>query len=415
VKDMNKNDYEGLNKCSRCGGCQAHCPIFAATGMEPYVARGKVELLENFQLDELKWNDKLADIFSMCLLCGACADNCPNGVQGDKLVMAARQELVAAGKLHIIKKNIFQHLLKHNGRLNALGKFMYLYQKTGMQKLVRASKILNLMPLDLAKIETILPPFAGEPFRKKVPYRNTVDKPRLKVAYFTGCVTNLINHNVGYSILKLMKANGVETIIPNQCCCGVPAFASGDFATGKVLGTQNIKVFMQEDVDYIIFDCASCLSTWLDYPEYLESKDAEKLSGKLMDVNRFLVEVLDIKLAPQEMGVKVTYHDPCHLKRTENGKSAPRELIKRLSPAYEYVEMGLADRCCGSAGSFNISHYSISQKVADKKVVSILESGAEMVTSACPSCMMQLSHALKNSNNNVPVKHLVELAAGCLK
>jgi glycolate oxidase iron-sulfur subunit len=408
---MDKNYYDDLNKCSRCGECQAHCPIFTETGMEPYVARGKVELLENLQYDRIKWNAKLADIFSMCLLCGACSDNCPNGVQGDKLVMLARQELVADGRLHIIKKNIFQHLLKYNGRLNTLGKFMYLYQKTGMQKLVRTSKVLNLMPMDLAKIETLLPPFASGPFRKKVPYRNTVDKPRLKVAYFTGCVTNLINHNVGYSILKLMQAHGVETIIPKQCCCGVPAFASGDFTTGRVLGMENIKEFMQEDVDYIIFDCASCLSTWLDYPEYLESTDAEKLIGKLMDVNRFLVEVLDIKLASVEKGIKVTYHDPCHLKRIEKGKTAPRELLKRLSPAYEYVEMSLADCCCGSAGSFNISHYDISQKVANRKVDSILASGAEVVTSACPSCMMQLSHALKNAKSDVAVKHLVELAA----
>ncbi|WP_459931130.1 (Fe-S)-binding protein [Desulfosporosinus burensis] len=412
---MEKNYLKDLDKCSRCGGCQAHCPLFFETGREPYVARGKVELLENLRSGKIIWNDKLADIFSTCLLCGACTENCPNGVQADKMVMLARKELVADGRLHIIKKNVFQHLLRYNGRLNALGKCLSIYQKTGMQKIVRASRLLNLMPKDLAKIETLLPQFASGPFRKKVPFRNTVGKPRLKVAYFTGCVTNLINHNVGYSILKIMKANGVETIIPEQSCCGVPAFASGDFATGRILGMQNIKEFTREDVDYIIFDCATCLSTWLDYPELLESEEAGKLTDKLMDVNRFLVEVLDIKLAPREMGVKVTYHDPCHLKRTKNGRTAPRELLRRLSPAYEYVEMGLADRCCGSAGSFNLSHYRLSQKVANRKVESILESGAEVVVSACPSCMMQLSHALKNGKSDVAVKHIVELAAECLK
>ncbi|MBZ4654873.1 MAG: glcF [Peptococcaceae bacterium] len=412
---MDKNYFESLDKCSRCGGCQAHCPIFYETGKEPFVARGKIELLENLRSGKINWNDKLADIFSMCLLCGACTENCPNGVQGDKLVMMARNELVADGRLHIIKKNVFQHLLRYNGRLNAFGKCLYLYQKTGMQKIVRASRLLNLMPMDLAKIETLLPPFADGPFRKKVPFINRVEKPRLKVAYFTGCVTNLINHQVGYSILKIMKANGVEAIIPEQFCCGVPAFASGDFATGKILGMRNIKEFTQEDVDYIIFDCASCLSTWLDYPELLESEEAGKLAEKLMDVNRFLVEVLDVKLTPREMGVKVTYHDPCHLKRTKNGRTAPRELLRRLSPAYEYVEMGLADRCCGSAGSFNISHYRLSQQVASRKVKSILESGADVVASACPSCMMQLSHALKNEGSNVAVKHLVELAAESMK
>lgn len=415
MKDMDKNHFESLNKCSRCGGCQAHCPIFYETGREPFVARGKIELLENLQSGKLAWNDKLADIFSMCLLCGACAENCPNGVPADKLVMMARKDLVANNGLPIIKKNVFQHLLRYNGRLNLAGKILYLYQKTGLQKLLRISRVLNLMPNDLAKIERLLPEVASGPFRKIVPFRSTVDNPRLKVAYFTGCVTNLINHNVGYSILKILKACGVEVIIPKQACCGVPAFASGDFTTGKFLGEQNIKEFAREDVDYIIFDCASCLSTWLDYPELLESEEALKFSDKLMDVNRFLVEILDIKIECPEIGKKVTYHDPCHLKRTENGKKAPRELLSRLSPAYEYVEMGLADRCCGSAGSFNISHYRLSQKVANRKVKSIKESGAEIVTSACPSCMMQLSHALKNEKSDVVVNHLVELVAGCLQ
>lgn len=411
---MQKNYLKDIDKCSRCGSCQAHCPLFSELGREPYVARGKVELLDNLRSDKLVWNDKLADIFSTCLLCGSCTENCPNGVSGDKLVMMSRKELVTDRGLPIIKKNIFQHLLRYNGRLNAAGKCLYLYQKTGLQKIVRASHVLNLMPMDLAKIETLLPPVASKPFRKIVPSRNTVDNPRLKVAYFTGCMTNLINHNVGQSILKIMQANGVEVIIPEQSCCGVPAFASGDFVTGKILAEKNIKEFSHEKFDYIIFDCASCLSTWLDYPELLESETAQKLTAKLMDVNRFMVEVLDIKLNQREMGIKVTYHDPCHLKRTENGRKAPRELLRRLSPAYEYVEMGLADRCCGSAGSFNLSHYRLSQKVATKKVESILESKAEVVTSACPSCMMQLSHALKNQKSNIAVKHIVEIAAECL-
>jgi len=408
---MNKNYLTSLDKCSRCGGCQAHCPIFYETVQEPFVARGKIELWDNLRQGKVVWTDKLADIFSMCLMCGACTENCPNGVQGDKLVMMARKELVEDGRLHFIKKNIFQHLLKYNGRLNTLGKSLYLYQKTGLQKILRGSKLLEILPMDLAEIETILPDFARGPFRNKVPYRNKVENPRLKVAYFTGCMTNLVNHQVGHSILKIMSAYGVETIIPEQFCCGVPAFASGDFATGKNLGMRNIKAFTVEEVDYIIFDCASCLSTWLEYPELLESEEAAKLSKKLMDVNRFLVEVLDIKLITREKGIKVTYHDPCHLKRTKNGRTAPRELLKRLSPEYEYFEMGLADRCCGSAGSFNISHYRLSQQVAGHKVRSIVESGAKVLATSCPSCMMQISHALKNENSNVAVKHLVELAA----
>ncbi|WP_028308728.1 (Fe-S)-binding protein [Desulfitibacter alkalitolerans] len=410
---MSKAYLESIKKCSRCGGCQAHCPLYLETFREQMVARGKMELLENLQKGSIQWNKKLADIFSACLLCGSCTESCPNGVFADKLIMHGRKELVENRGLPIIKKNIFQHLLKYNGRLNIAGKILYLYQKIGLQKLLRVAPILNLVSNDLGNIEAMLPKVASGPFRGRFPYRNTVENPRLKVAYFTGCMTNLINHNVGYNIMKLLKAHGVEVLIPEQVCCGVPAYASGDFAAGNFLAQENLKNFLSEEVDYYIFDCATCLSTWLDYPELLETDKAAKASKKLMDINHFLVEVLDIRIDAVEYGVKVTYHDPCHLKRTQRGRTAPRELLKRLEPAYEFVEMDLADQCCGSAGSFGLTHYKLSQQVGKRKLDGIKESKASIVATACPSCMMQLSHVLKNDKSQSSVKHLVEIVGAC--
>ncbi|MFZ7103045.1 MAG: (Fe-S)-binding protein [Peptococcaceae bacterium] len=411
-----ENTYqEILKKCSRCGGCQAHCPLFAETGREPYVARGKVELIENLQAGKLEWNDRLAEIFSTCLLCGSCSANCPNGVEVDKLVQMSRKDLVTARGLPIIKKNVFQHLLKYNGRLKTAGKLFAFYQKSGVQKLVRSTGMLKLFPFDLAGKEQLLPPISGKAFRDSVPAGTGIKNPRLKVAYFTGCVTNLVTPQVGVSVLKVLGANHVEVVIPEQYCCGVPALASGEVEVAGFLAAENIKSFKNLDVDYIVTDCASCLSTWLEYPELLQSEDAYQLVRKIMDINRFLVEIIDIKLNPQELGIKITYHDPCHLKRTPAGKTSPRELLKRLSPGYEYVEMGLADRCCGSAGSFNLTHYDLSQKVAKHKVDSIVNSKAEIVASACPSCIMQLNHALQRSGREAEAKHVIELVAECLK
>ncbi|ATW23487.1 (Fe-S)-binding protein [Candidatus Formimonas warabiya] len=410
------NNYaEILNKCSRCGGCQAHCPLYTETGREPFVARGKIELLENLQSGNLEWNDTLAEIFSTCLLCGSCTENCPNGVRTDKLIMSARKELVDARGLPIIKKNIFHHFLKYNGRLNKAGQLLAIYQKSGLQKLLRTSGILKVFPMDLAKIESILPEISGKSFRNNLPISRGISHPKLKVAYFTGCVTNLVNPQVGYSILKILEANDVEVIVPEQVCCGIPAIASGDLKTGRFLAEENIKHFTGLSVDYIVMDCASCLSTWLEYPELFSSDEAAGLMPKLVDINRFLVEILDIRINPEnELGIKVTYHDPCHLKRTPGGKTSPRELLKRLSPSYEFVEMDMADRCCGSAGSFNLTHYVLSQKVAQHKINAILDSNAKIVASACPSCIMQLQHSLKNNNSDIQVKHTVELVAQCL-
>jgi len=410
---MNSNYLDDLKKCSRCGGCQAHCPLFLETGREAMVARGKIELIENLAAGKLQWNDKLAELFSTCLLCGSCTANCPNGVGAEKLVRAARNDLVASRGLPLIKRNIFHHLLTYNGRLNAMGRLLSLYQKTGLQKLIRASRVLGFFPHDLAEIETLLPKVPGGTFRNKVPVVNKVNHPRLKVAYFTGCVTNLLYHHVGFSVLKVLQSQGIEVIIPEQWCCGVPAFASGDFKTGCLLAARNIEAFQKLQADYIVCDCASCLSAWLEYPEFVESEKAGQLVAKVMDISRFLVEILDIKLDPPDLGIKVTYHDPCHLKNTPGGKTAPRELLRRLGPGCQYVEMELADRCCGSAGSFNLSHYRLSQKVASHKVKSVLKSQADVVTSGCPSCLMQLEHGLREYSETVQVMHVVELVWRC--
>ncbi|KJS88417.1 MAG: hypothetical protein JM58_01250 [Peptococcaceae bacterium BICA1-8] len=409
-------DYlEALKKCSRCGGCQAHCPLYTETGREAYVVRGKIELLENLLAGKLEWNERLSDIFSACLLCGSCTENCPNGVMGDKLIRSARKDLVLVKGVPIVKKNIFQHLLTNNGRLNAVGKLIALYQVSGLQKLVRGTGLLKLLPGQLNKMESLLPKFSGRSFRNQVPRINNVENSKIRAAYFTGCVTNFVNHQVGSSVLEILKRNNVELIIPEQYCCGVPAVASGDMETGRILAERNINIFTELDVDYIITDCASCLSTFLEYPELYENEKAQKLIPKLIDINRFLVEVLDIKLNPKGLGKKVTYHDPCHLKRIEGGKESPRELLKRLSPAYEFVEMKAADKCCGSAGSFNLTHYDLSQKVAKNKVDSVSECGALVVATACPSCMMQLEHSIAKRTNSITVKHVVELVAESLR
>ena len=134
-----------------------------------------------------------------------------------------------------------------------------------------------------------------------------------------------------------------------------------------------------------------------------------------MDISRFLIEVLDVHFDAQAAGkpIKVTYHDPCHLKRTPSGKTYPRELLKRMAPKYEFVEMEFADSCCGAAGSFNIAHYPISQKIGAKKFKAAKESGADIVATACPSCLMQIAGGLREEKH-MQVKHIAELAASCL-
>ncbi|MEG1500758.1 MAG: (Fe-S)-binding protein [Clostridiales bacterium] len=417
---VEKSYLDSVDKCSRCGACMAVCPVFEELGREAFVCRGKVELLDNLRSGNLQWNGKMADIFNTCLLCGACAQACNSGVKGDKLFLSARRDLVEARGLPLIKKSIFRHFLRHNGRLKLGGKALSLYSRLGVRKVVQKTHLLNIFPYDMASIEGLLPDFPKQNFRKlfmsgQLP---KAKNGKMKIAYFTGCMTNLANPHIGLALMKILAAYEVDVILPEQWCCGIPAISSGDFKTGLELAQKNINSFAEdmakEKVDYILFDCASCLSTWLEYEEWLPDSRIKELLPKLMDANRFLVEVLDIHFQTEGSGTKVTYHDACHLKFTPSGRTAPRELLKRMAPRYQFVEMSLADRCCGSAGSFNITHYDLSQRILARKIDSIEASGAKIVTAPCPSCLMQLNNGLKDKPQ-IKAQHLLELAADCLE
>jgi glycolate oxidase iron-sulfur subunit len=400
-----------MNRCSRCGACQAYCPLYQETGLEPFVARGKVELLDLLQDSKLQWNDKLAEIFSTCLLCGNCGDNCPNKVKADLLVREGRRDLVVARGLPIIKRTVFNHLLKKDGRLGMMAKLLYLYQHSGLQQVIRKSRVLEKLPGNLDLKEKILPNLSSREFRKMVPKVIKTENSKLRVGYFTGCMTNYVYPQTGFSVLKVLKANKVEVVIPEQGCCGIPALASGDYETVRELARKNLASFNSLSLDYIVTDCASCLGTWLEYPELWQDNGVNLLVEKIMDISTFLVKILQIELPnPVDLGL-ITYHDPCHLKRVPGGRENPRALLKQITGNTRFVEMKDADRCCGSAGSFHITHYQLSQKVVQAKVKTLESLQAQYLATGCPACMMQLSHAFSEAGLPTKVVHTMELVA----
>lgn len=399
-------DY--LNRCSRCGSCQSVCPLYAETKLEPHVARGKVFLLKNYLDGQVELSPKMKELMSFCLLCKACRDQCPNKVPVDELVLNARQEIALKKGISFVKKNVFQHLLQNNGRLSLAARLAYLYQKSGLQWLTRKSKILNILGEDLAKKESLLPEMASYPFRKKVPRVIACSKPKLKVAYFTGCMTNYVFHKTGYAVLNILKNHEVEIVIPEQWCCGIPALASGDEKSAVELARKNIEYFQKVNVDAIITDCASCGSMLKEYVNLVDTPEANRFAGKVFDLSQFLVDTVAFRAGNREIRKVVTYHDPCHLKRGQGVFIQPRKLIEAI-PGVDFKEMKEADRCCGAAGSFNLTYYDIAKEVGLKKVNNIQQTNAELVVTACPSCIMQLRHVLNLEGASTQVLHLAEL------
>ncbi|MTI80075.1 MAG: (Fe-S)-binding protein [Firmicutes bacterium] len=404
-----------LVKCMKCGNCQAVCPLYKETKSEGAVARGKVKLAEAVLNGKLECTDELAKIFETCLTCKACAANCPCGVQPDKIVLAARTKLVKERGLPFIKNMIFKglsnpNLFKTGMAMGAMTQGLFLKANDkGMSP---------RYPVSGLELRRVLPKLADRPFLSTAPDVNKADNPKKKVAFFTGCTTNFIYPQVGDALLKVMKHNDVEVVIPKeQHCCGVPVLLHGDADTATQMARSHVDIFSNLDVDAIITVCGTCGESFSKhYPELLQddktyAEKANKLAEKTYDFAQFLVDVLPIdKEILKTVNKTVTYHVPCHIGRGMNAAQQQIELITSI-PGIKYNPLKQPDRCCGGAGSFSLTHYELSYKVLKHKLTDIKASAADMLVTGCGSCRMQLTDGISQEELPQAVRHTVEVLA----
>lgn len=403
-----------IAQCMKCGNCQAVCPIYLEERTEGTVARGKIKLVEALLDSELEINDDYAQKLDLCLTCKACTENCPCGVQVDKIILGARAEIARRKGISPIKKLIFKGL-ENQKLLNFGAKAGGLFQGVVFKKHKTLSGARPRFPFGL-DIRRIIPNLATTPLRDKLPEVIKVKNPVKKVAFYTGCTMNYAYVNVGEAFVNVLTQNNVEVIIPkDQHCCGMPIFTSGDIETATKMAKSHVDIFSSLDVDKIVMGCGSCGETFnKNYLDLLEAdpeyyKKAKDVADKVMDISEFILTEIDLdKSKLGKVNMKVTYHDPCHLNRGMGVKNPPREIINSI-PGIEFIEMKDASRCCGGAGSFTLSHYELSMNIHKHKVDSIKDTKAEAVVTACPACIMQITDGMNRFDLDLPIYHIVEL------
>jgi len=416
---------EQLVICIRCGLCQSVCPLFEQTGKEADVARGKLALLNGLMTRLFSDPDGVNKRLNKCLLCGSCAANCPSGVNVLEIFFKARTILTGYKGLSPVKKIIFKQALSNPKTFNTLmawaGKFQKLLVKSN--KTIQGTSCARFVSPLLFSRHFI--PLANKPFHKSL----TALKPGstvsgIRVALFTGCLIDKILPNIAHASVKVLQHCNVNLIIPEtQGCCGIPALASGDRKTFNTLLAHHAKLLQKQKFDYLVTACATCTSTikklWPSLYQGNENslkKYLDNLSKKTMDINQFLVDVMHIgpykTHEDDNSSETVTYHDPCHLKKSLGICVQPRQVI---TASGKYLkEMEDADKCCGMGGSFNLSHYDISTKIGKLKQKSIVETNCSTVASGCPACIMQISDMLSKTGSSIQVKHPIELYADSL-
>ena len=411
-----------LATCMRCGMCQAVCPVYAETGREALVARGKIALLEHLAGKMIVDVDGVKERLGTCLLCGACAANCPSGVKVLDIFLRARAALAAYQGLSPLQRLIFRGLLVRPRLFDAavaLGaRFQGLFVRP-VDPLVGSS--CTRFPVE-ALGPRHFPPLAATALHQTVPRRDTVAGPgQPRVAFFPGCLVDKVFPRIGQAVLKVLDHHGIGVFLPQGlACCGIPVLAGGDQDSFQALVKKNLDRFGAADFDYLVTPCATCTATIVKFwPSLAAAGDAGRasaLAARTLDINAFLIDILKITPGAGAVpnGLKVTVHDPCHLKKSLGVAAQPRALV-RLNPQVQLVEMKDADACCGCGGSFNLLHYDLSGRLGRHKRDNIAASGAEVVATGCPACMLQLTDMLSQAGDRVAVRHPVELYADTLQ
>jgi glycolate dehydrogenase iron-sulfur subunit len=411
-----------LSVCMRCGMCQAVCPLFAETGREADVARGKLALLDGLLQEMFKDPEGVYERLNRCLLCGSCAANCPSGVSVLEIFIKARAILTGFIGLSPSKKLLLRGMLSRPEIFDRLAQWGSRFQK------IFTKPANDVLGTSCARFGSPLMgnrhfiPLAKTPFHRRVPALNTKrGSSGIKAAFFVGCLIDKFFPDVAQDVVDVLACRGVGIFMPRgQGCCGIPAVSSGDLPTFRQLVRYNLECFDAEKFDYLVTACATCTSTIKKIWPMMVGSDAgdiqtkaAAMSQKTMDIHQFLVSIVGIEPPAVDNlaePVDVTYHDPCHLKKSLGVFAEPRSLIK-AHPGYRLKEMAQSDRCCGLGGSFNLQYYDLSSNIGRIKIDHIKASGCSVVATGCPACMLQLSDILSRSGENIRVLHAMEIYA----
>jgi glycolate oxidase iron-sulfur subunit len=403
-------DLPELYQCVHCGLCLNQCPTYRALRLEPESPRGRIHLVKAAAEGRVELNDRFKDHLYLCLLCRACETACPSGVQYGRIAESAREQLGPPGSplARAVLNFVFTRLLPYPQRLRFVFALLRLYQRTGAQRIFRA-----LLPAKLREMDAMLPAISKKFFRPPSSVLPAIGPRRAKIAMLNGCVMPLMFADVNEATLRVLRRNGCDVVLPkDQICCGALNVHNGEAMAAKQMARRNIDVFLQADVDAIVVNAAGCGAAMKEYAYLLRDdpiyrKKAERFSALVKDAGEFLAQLgLIAELRPLEM--TVTYQDPCHLVHGQRVRAEPRKLLQSI-PGLKLIEMDGADRCCGSAGIYNLTHSGMSRFLLKEKMQSIGATKADSVVAPNPGCMLQLRYGASGYGPNVKIYHLMDL------
>ncbi|WP_202613595.1 (Fe-S)-binding protein [Ornithinimicrobium cerasi] len=415
---------ELLDDCVHCGFCLTTCPTYQLWGEEMDSPRGRIDLMRAAS-EGAPLTSSMVDHWDACLGCMACVTACPSGVQYDRLIESTRAQVerrVERPPADAGLRALIFSLFPHPRRLRLLRGPLRLAQRTGALGLVQRTGLVGRVSPQLEVMQSLAPPLGP---RVEVPERTpAVGTRRAVVGMLTGCVQREFFGDVNAATARVLAAEGCDVIAPRrQGCCGALSVHVGREEEGAAFARRLIDTFEDAGVDTVVVNSAGCGSSMKDYvhllsddPDYADR--ARDFSAKVRDLSEILVELGPVAprrpVAEDGEEVVVAYHDACHLRHAQGVVSQPRALLNGI-PGVRLVEIPDAEICCGSAGVYNILNPEPARELGDRKAANILRTGARLLVTANPGCLMQISQAMERAGQPVPFVHTATLLDASLR
>ncbi|MGH7800153.1 MAG: glycolate oxidase subunit GlcF [Thermodesulfobacteriota bacterium] len=415
--EIDQPSLDIIHDCVHCGFCLSSCPTYLETGNELDSPRGRIYLMKSALEGRIPLGESLVKHLDLCLGCLACEPACPSGVRYGKLIESGRSQIERRFSRPFSEKfyrSFLFSIFPYPKRLKLLLPFLLLYQATGINRLIRSSRILHILSKKLTHMEEMLPSTKFSSIFSSLPEVTPAKgKGRYRVALLTGCAQSVLFPETNAATVRVLSQNGCEVFIPkNQGCCGALSLHSGRLSEARDFARSNVDIFEKYDVDAVIVNAAGCGSTMKEYGELLENdpyyaERGDKIRKKTKDVMEFLADI-GLQGELKELKLKITYQDACHIAHAQRIKAHPRKVIMQI-PGIEFVELPESDLCCGSAGIYNLTEPDMADKLLERKISKLKETGAQVLLAGNPGCLMQIGMGIKRYGLNIKTAHPIEL------
>ncbi len=394
-----------INDCVHCGFCLPTCPTYVLWGQEMDSPRGRIYLMEQALAGE-PLTDSVVEHFDRCLGCMACVTACPSGVRYDRLIEDTRQQVERrhprSRRDRALRRAVFT-LFPYPRRLRLLRGPLRAYQATGLRRLVARTGLLDRLAPTLATLDSLAPRLARPP---RLPRRVAARGPRRAVVgLLTGCVQHAFFPDVNAATARVLAAEGCDVVIPpSQGCCGALSVHNGREAQAQRLARGLVDAFAGTGIDYLVVNAAGCGSVLKEYGTLLGD---ERFASRVRDLSEVLVELGPVAVR-HPLPLTVAYHDACHLAHAQGIRAQPRELLRAV-PELAVREIGDPEICCGSAGVWNVFNPEPARQLGERKARDVLATGAELLVTANPGCLMQIAVALRRIGHPIALAHTAQV------